>query len=238
MAITNYGELRNAVRTWLDRSDTTTINMIPDFIYLAEKQIMKSLFGALPEIPSLENEIEIICYPYTDFIDMPADMGRIKYIYLPKEKRPLKVTTYPELLDKTVEGEVDGVPKYYARHIRRIYFRPQPPTFETLQEDGTILYDSIPIRVVYVRDAVVFQDDLDSSYLLTTCPETLLFTALSYGYDFIKDYENKQLADQKALQSLVTLIAQLKAEDIPDTKAYAAPDEDGGYTMQNIYPYM
>lgn len=237
MPFENYGQLKTNVRRYMDRNDSATIDMIPDFIYLAEKQIMKTLFGAVPEIPSLENEVEVQVYPNTDFVDMPADMGRIKYIYLPTQKVPLKVTTYPELLEMKYCDS--SYPLHYARHIRRIYFRPVPPTTEHVDEaTGITTYESIPIRIVYVRDPVVFMNDTDSSYFLTTCPEVVLYGALSYGYDFIKDYENKALCEQKMMQGLTSLIAQLKAEDIPDTKTLGVPDESDGISMHQMYWYM
>lgn len=237
MPFTNYGELKTNIQRWLDRNDSATISMIPDFVYLAEKQIMKALFSALPEIPSLENEIEMEVYPHTDFIDMPADMGRIKYLYLPEYKRPLKVTSYPELLN--MQFSYDDKPTHYARHIRRLYFRPVPPTKEIVDiTTGIVTYSSIKIRVVYVRDPIVFMNDTDSSYFLTTCPETVMYGALAYGFDFVKDLENKAMAEQKMMQSLGDLIGQLKAEDIPDTKYISAPDAADGIAMHSMYPYL
>lgn len=238
MSITNYGNLKTTIQRWLDRNDEATINMIPDFIYLAEKQIQKAIMAACPEVPSLENEVEIEVYPYTDFIDMPADMGRIKYLYLPEHKIPLKVTSYPELLDMTFDTSGD-IPRHYARHIRRIYFRPIPKTVETINPDtGMAEYETVKVRIVYIRDPIVFQNDTDSSYFLTTCPEIVLYGALAYGYDFIKDLENKQLSEQKMMMGMMDFIGQLKAEDIPDTKAYSTPDEADGISMHAIYPYM
>lgn len=236
MAITNYGELKAAVQDWMDRTDQSTVRRIPDFIYLAEKEIMKTLEANVPQIPSLENEVEIEVYPFTDFVDMPADMGRIKYIYLPKEKKRLFLTTYQELLD--LDPEEEGVPLFYARHIRRIYFRPKPPTTEIIDETlGVVDYESTKIRIVYVRDPVVFQSDSESSYFLTTCPEVMLYGALAYGYDFIKDPEAKQMAEMKFQQAMMSFLGQLKGEDMADTKVIAAPDDMDSY-HSILYPYM
>lgn len=238
MAITNYGDLKTIVQDWMNRTDQGTLRQIPNFIYLAEKEIMKTLMANVPEIPSLENEIEIEVYPYTDFIDMPADMGRIKYIYLPEHKERLTLTTYPELLD--MDHSEYGIPKHYARHIRRIYFRPIPKTIEIPPNEDSLIptYVSDKIRVVYVRDPVVFAEDSESSYLLTTCPELLLYGSLVYGYDFIKDMEAKQLAEAKMQQAMISFLGQLKGEDLADTKAYATPDESDGFTLRVMYPYM
>ena len=41
MAITNYTQLKTAIANWLDRDDLTS--KIPDFIFLAEKQIERQV---------------------------------------------------------------------------------------------------------------------------------------------------------------------------------------------------
>lgn len=223
----NYGELKSSLQKYLDRSDSATISMIPEFIYLAEKQIQKELFGAMPEIPSLENEVQIELYPHSDYVDMPADMGRIKLIYDAVNKNPLEGTTYTELLQMKDNGEKLT---HYARHINRLYFRPFIPTVEyPMDEQGYIDYDTATVRIVYVRDPVVFKNDTDTSYFLTTCPEVLLYGALSYGYDFVRDAEKRVAAEQKMMASLAGYLRQLQAEDLPDIKVISYP--------QTMYPF-
>ena len=80
MALTTYAELKAAIASWLPRSDLTT--PIPDFIYLAEKDIEQRL--RLNDGASVAGTLTAA----QDYLDLPADC--LEVIHFRLETDPIR----------------------------------------------------------------------------------------------------------------------------------------------------
>src|SRR4030042_3270235 len=80
MALTTYAELKAAIASWLHRSDLTT--PIPDFIYLAEKDIEGRL--RLNDGASVAGTLTAA----QDYLDLPADC--LEVIHFRLETAPIR----------------------------------------------------------------------------------------------------------------------------------------------------
>lgn len=200
MSLTNYGELKTAVESWLNRDDSVTTAVIPDLITLATVRINRDLAGVR------ERAQQSISTEYSSFV---SPIGGLEQISL-DGYGPLEVTTMDRL------DYLSGV--YGGSTGRPLYACVLPAV-----EGGCV------VRVMPVPDATYtanilyaplyarFVGDTDTNDILTNHPDLYLFGALSESAPFLKDDERVALWDKKYNEGIAALKLQLEKRRYPGT---------------------
>jgi hypothetical protein len=171
MALTNYGELKTAVASWLARSDLTTV--IPDFVFLAHKQLQRELKGhlRLQKRASLSITGQYVAAP-TDFLELVS-------IYRGDGSGPILYMSPDEMVsyfDSTSSGE----PKYVCLSADTTpgaeYFRfaPVPDT-------------TYAATIEYYATMGYFVSDVATNWVLTDHPDVYLYGSLLQARAFLGD---------------------------------------------------
>jgi len=157
MAITNYGELKSAIASWLDRTDLQ--DKIPDFITVAEAKFFRVL-----RTPGNEQ-----------WVTYQADAVNAQTFQIPNDymsckilmygTRPLARITDIDYLNKLAQSGAAGQPQYFCRIKDQIYLYPQADTAED-------------INLVYYQAQGPMVEDTDTTRTLTFAPDLYLYSAL------------------------------------------------------------
>ncbi|EGJ5143358.1 hypothetical protein INE66_003643 [Salmonella enterica subsp. enterica] len=186
--INTYGDLKEAVRFWLNRKDQATIDMIPNFINFAEKQ-----FTRLVKLPYYESMVDFTINDQFNFVVIPQDMLSIK---------GLTVNGKPcTRLDLESFARLDSSNKvtrniYFTRKGEQIHFCPKPIPGDR-------------VTLIYAQDIPEMQFDLDQPYSLLIAPDILLYLSLKHASTWLRDHEADQYWEQKAQQAAAALMQQL-----------------------------
>ncbi|UIW10594.1 virion structural protein [Aeromonas phage BUCT695] len=186
--ITNYAELKDAVKTWLNRRDQTTIANIPIFINFAEKQ-----FTRMVRLPYYETEMIRSVEDY-NFIEIPNDFLSVKHLMVnDKHLTRVDVETFARLKAK---GNLGDKPYWFSRIGARIYTLPD-------------LKRGDNIHMVYNRDIPEMEEETDAPYSLIIAPDVMLYLSLRHASIFLRDNEQEQFWAQKAQDAAMEVNAQL-----------------------------
>lgn len=188
MAIATLGDLKDAVKDWLNRSDDQTNNQIPNFINFAEKELIRNL-----RIPAFEGG-KVVQVQKGAF-RVPTDLLEFTSIIIP-QVGVLRQTSIEDLYNS-------------KRSFCRIGFYGYV-SFDV--PDGTLL------NISYYQDQKELSADDESNTMLLIAPELLLYTTLKHASIFTQDEEdlNKySLLAQAAYQQLVEQNVQLEYSASP-----------------------
>ena len=109
MPFTNYQDLQDAVASWLNREDASTLARIPDFIVFGENRIFR-------ELRSRENEVTLTYLASagdnTEGVILPADYKETKIVSYDERKLDRKSDQWLKSRDPTAAA---GQPLYFAR---------------------------------------------------------------------------------------------------------------------------
>ena len=172
MALTTYSELKTAMTNWLNRSDSTTVAAIPDFISLAEatlnrrEEIRDEAHGTL----TLDKEI----------VTLPEDF---------REK--LKLT-----FDDGVRfGEIEVIPSEMLASKKASLGTTGFPRFAAVIENGLqVRLAPVPdqaytVKVDYVATLTPLSSSVSTNWLLTSHPDIYLYASLIESAPWLKDDE-------------------------------------------------
>ena len=171
MALTNYGELKTSVASWLARSDLTTV--IPDFVYLAHKQLQRDLKGHM----RLQKRASLSITG--QYVAAPADFLELVSIYRADGSGPITYMS-PDQMVSYFDMTSSGEPKYVclsadttpgAEYLR---FAPVP--------DGTYA-----ATIEYYAAMSYFVSDVATNWILTDHPDVYLYGALLQARAFLGD---------------------------------------------------
>lgn len=159
MSFTNYGTLKTAVASWINRTDLTSV--IPDFVTLAESSIRRDI-RARDQLTDLTATLTSEAYT------LPADF---------LEARTVKATidNYPRTLEYVAEAIYDTQPE--SAH----------PVFFTIAGNTLKVQGGTEVVVNYWARYDAFYADADTNTLLTNAPDVYLFACLVEAYDYIRD---------------------------------------------------
>ena len=123
MAITDYNSLAETVKLYLNRSDPTTVSLIPQFITIAEQNIYRDL-----RTPKQEARVEYLIGDGVKRIEVPQNYLQTINISMIDNNiiiRPVAYTYFTPVHD-----DIAGFPTIYTRHKDSFLFDriPEVPT--------------------------------------------------------------------------------------------------------------
>ena len=173
MAITTYAELKTAMANWLDRDDLTS--KIPDFIFLAEKQIERQV-RHYKMVERSSGELD------TQYSAVPADwIETIRFGISSGNTFQLEMTTMQDLLARREKSaNVAGRPKYFAHIGETIELFPTPDATYTTE-------------LVYYQRLPYLSDSNTTNWLLTDAPDAYLYGSLLQSAPYLAEDERIQV---------------------------------------------
>lgn len=167
MAITNYTELQEAIKSRLQRSDLDSI--IPDFISLAEVRLSRKL-----RVSGLESVSTISCVAGTQNYALPSDFRAIRSVSISGDPvRNLEYLT-PDNADKYFGISTTAKPYAYSVIGGELYL------FYTPDTDYTV-------NLIYYAAPVALSNTNQTNYFMTNTPDALLYAALGEAATHLKD---------------------------------------------------
>lgn len=188
--ISNYGDLKVAVQTWLNRKDSATTENIPMFINFAEKQ-----FTRLVRLPYYENRFTRTVTEGLEWVEIPNDFLSVKHFNVNGfAVTRVDVETFTRI--KRKKTNYDGKPYYFTRIGGKMYTYPS-------------LVPGDEVEVIYNRDIPEMKEESDCPYSLLIGPDVMLYLSLRHASIFIRDNEQEVYWAQKASDAAGEINAQL-----------------------------
>jgi len=171
MALTNYGDLKTSIGTWLNRADLTSY--IPDFIRLAEQRIFYGAEAPYPSepvrVPAMQTRetgsisSSAIAYPtrFLEVIGLSANSGGMAW-----------ALDYVSPVHFTEQSQGSSVPSVYTFINNTIATAPTGSASYTLD---------------YYQAFANLSSDTDTNWLLTNVPALYLYGALIESAPFLGD---------------------------------------------------
>jgi len=173
MAISNYGELKTAVKNWMDRDDLTA--SIPEFIALAEAR-----FNRVLRIRAMESKQTASTVAGQQNLALPTNYIQMRNVQMNTSPvTPMQYVT-PEIFDRLYGGSVTGTPKFYTIIANELQLGPTPDTVQTIEMLFYKKFDSLSA-------------DGDTNWVLTNAPDVYLYGALLEAEPFIMNDSRVQL---------------------------------------------
>lgn len=173
MAISNYGELKTAVKNWMDRDDLTA--HIPEFIALAEAR-----FNRVLRIRAMESKQTASTVAGQQNLALPTNYIQMRNVQMNTSPvTPMQYVT-PEIFDRLYGGSVTGTPKFYTIIANELQLGPTPDTVQTIEMLFYKKFDSLSA-------------DGDTNWVLTNAPDVYLYGALLEAEPFIMNDSRVQL---------------------------------------------
>ena len=172
MALTTYSELQTTVSNWLNRDDQTTLDIIPDFIRLAEAKLNR--------MEEIRDEVEGTLTLSTETVSLPSDF---------REKLKLVFD------DGTRFGEIEVVPPEMLAAKKVSLGKTGFPRFAAIIANGTKVRlapapdQSYAVKTYYVGSLTALTDDDTVNWLLTSHPDIYLYATLVESAPYLKDDE-------------------------------------------------
>jgi len=165
MDLSNYSGLKDAVASYLARSDLT--NEIPVFIQLAENRLRREL--------RLRQMLKVSTTTTTandSTVELPADFLEMRDLHL--NTNPIAVLKYdtPNVFYRNTFSTISGKPVSYTVLAQEFQLSPIPDTNYTLQ----MLYYATPPYLTNTNTSNVF---------LVNCPDLLLYGALAEAEPYL-----------------------------------------------------
>ncbi|MGL5013201.1 MAG: phage adaptor protein [Bacteroidales bacterium] len=204
--INTYGDLRKAVRIWLNRKDAVTLENIPMFINMAHKQ-----FTRMIKLPYYEVLVSLEAIEGFEYVNIPQD-------FLSAKSLSVNGTPYNRLGNDTflrikggsqdtklgeewyspshLTGATTSSQHYFTRVGGQLHFIPELKTGDV-------------VEMIYQRDIPELKDDNDEPYSLLVASDIMLYLSLRHASTFLRDPEQEQYWMAKAGDSAQSLQAQL-----------------------------
>lgn len=196
MAVTNYPELVEEVKRWLNRDDPDTISAIPTFINFAEKEIYRVL-----KLPVYESVVKL------DIKDgkaeVPFNLVQLIEIYT-NDNRVGRHTSHRELIRHRVDGTLHDQ-FYYSRVGNEYHF---------WKGMNTEVNGKLEVFCHYFCDPEELSYNNQVTPLLTLSPDLLLFTALRHGSVYAEDIEKAQYWEQRSDNAMGEVRQQLEDDNM------------------------
>ena len=203
--INNYGDLKKAVRLWLNRKDSTTIDNIPMFINMAHKQ-----FTRMVKLPYYETLVTKDVQEGESYVTIPEDFLSAKHLSvdsIPYNRVDTETfmrikgdTQNTEITEDNEYGFLTGATTesryYFTRVGGNFYFHPD------LKPGSTV-------ELIYQQDIPEFKQDSDEPYSLLVASDVMLYLSLRHASIFLRDPEQESYWAQKASDAAASIQQQL-----------------------------
>ena len=170
--IVDYGTLKTAVSDWINRSDTGTVNRIPDFISFAEGDIYRGFRTQTGNLAlrCRDNLVKASLVPVDGIVTIPSDFRELKEVTMAdKGITPISDQFYNRLQNYAGQTQV------FSLRDTDWYQYPNSDTTDTFD-------------VIYYADfSGTLVNDTDTNPILLAMPDVYLFGALQYAEKFIKN---------------------------------------------------
>ena len=197
-AVMTYTSLAADIESYLERTDTATINKIPTFIMLAE-QIIASQIKFLGTL-TVDEATMVAGNPV---ITKPARWRKTvsMSITINGEKQPVLLRKYEYLRNYWPDATATDVPLYYADYDYTHWLIAPTPAA------------AYPFEVVYYERPQPLDVTNQTNWFTEYAPQALLYGSLLQAMPFLKN--DNRVGVWKALYD--ESIATLKAEDVQRT---------------------
>ena len=187
MAFTSYSTLKTTIADYLARNDLDT--KIPDFIRLAEERLRRDLrIRQMLKVATASTTADDAT------VSLPADFLAMKDLHLDTD--PVRVLQFQNTSNffRNARTKDKGAPTMYTLLGSEFQFAPIPDSAYTL-------------RMVYYYKPTLLSDSNASNLFLSTCPDLLLYGALSEAEPYLMNDERVQTWASLYQQGLASLRA-------------------------------
>ena len=194
-SVMTYDSLVENIQSYLERSDTATLEKIPLFIMLAE-QVIASQIKFLGNLTV--NTSAMVANQAT--VDKPARWHKTvsMNITVAGERNPVLLRKYEYLREYWPEPATTGVPKYYADYDYTHWLVAPTPA---------AAYD---FEVLYYERVQPLDSSNQTNWFTIYAPQALLYGSLLQAMPFLKNDERMGMWQQQ----YDLIINTLKAEDV------------------------
>lgn len=194
-AVMTYDSLVDDIQTYLERTDTATIQKIPTFIMLAEQVIAAELKFLGNTTVAESNMIQgepVIDKParWRKTVSMNVTVNGVKY--------PILLRKYEYLREYWPESTDTGIPKYYADYDYTHWLVAPTPA------------DDYEYEVLYYERLQPLDSTNQSNWLTQYAPQALLYGTLLQAMPFLKNDERIAMWQAQYTQ----IMNVLKTEDV------------------------
>lgn len=188
MALNNYGELKDAVRSYLNYGDAAVEANLELFIKMAYDNVNSSV-----RIPSMEARVYHDVTIVRNDLPIPIDYIELKRMYYDDSYETLNQIDVNELAEAKYTNSTissDGRPIQFAR-----------------DDDSWILNrDTVVgtrINIVYWQNIPYPVDDTDTDVFIDQVDGALLYRSLAEAFRFLEDFETSEYWMAKAAAELI-----------------------------------
>ena len=194
-SVMTYDSLVENIQSYLERSDTATLEKIPLFIMLAE-QVIASQIKFLGNLTV--NTSAMVANQAT--VDKPARWHKTvsMNITVAGERNPVLLRKYEYLREYWPEPATTGVPKFYADYDYTHWLVAPTPA---------AAYD---FEVLYYERVQPLDSSNQTNWFTIYAPQALLYGSLLQAMPFLKNDERMAMWQQQ----FDLIINTLKAEDV------------------------
>ena len=200
-----YGQLKQALRDFLETSETTFENNLPLFIRMSEERILKNVQLSLFRKNSTANTA--IGNPYLALPDDFLSPFSLSYRGANNEKVFSEFKDVSFLQEYTPDVSTTGAPKYYAQFDTGNFLLSPTP------DDGY----TMELHYFYRPASLTAGSDSGTTWLSINAELTLFYGALVEGYIFLKgDPDLMATYDKRFQESLIGLKMLGEAKQVTD----------------------
>jgi len=192
-SVMTYDSLVENIQSYLNRTDTATIEKIPLFIMLAE-QIIASQIKFLGNLTVNESTMTAS----TSVIDKPVRWHKTvsMNITVAGVKQPVLLRKYEYLREYWPDDTQEGLPKFYADYDYTHWLVAPTPD------------DDYTFEVLYYERVQPLDSSNQTNWFTIYAPQALLYGALLQAMPFIKNDERVALWQQQYDLIMQTLTAE------------------------------
>lgn len=192
-SVMTYDSLVENIQSYLNRTDTATIEKIPLFIMLAE-QIIASQIKFLGNLTVNESAMTT----GTNVIDKPVRWHKTvsMNITVAGVKQPVLIRKYEYLREYWPDDTQEGLPKFYADYDYTHWLVAPTPD------------DDYTFEVLYYERVQPLDSSNQTNWFTIYAPQALLYGALLQAMPFIKNDERVALWQQQYDLIMQTLTAE------------------------------
>lgn len=194
-SVMTYDSLVENIESYLERTDTATLEKIPLFIMLAE-QIIASQIKFLGNM-NVNTSTMVIGQP---IIDKPARWHKTVSMNVSVDgvRQPVLLRKYEYLREYTPDATVTGVPAYFGDYDYTHWLVSPSPA------------DAYEFEVLYYERIQPLDSSNQTNWFTIYAPQALLYGSLLQAMPFLKNDERMPMWQQNYDQ----IIQTLKAEDV------------------------
>lgn len=208
--INTYGDLKKAVRLWLNRKDGATLDNIPMFINMAHKS-----FTRMVKLPYYEVLVSLEAVEGFEYVNIPQDFLSAKHISI--NGIPYNRTDNETFLRiKNSNTQVTGIkePRIHGNSFGFLQGATTEKEFFFTRVGGQLHF--IPelspgdvVEMIYQRDIPEMKQDEEEPYSLLIASDVMLYLSLMHGAKFLRDAEGVNYWESEAVKAAQSLQAQL-----------------------------